>query len=124
MGGMSVERLTKKYSSGAWGIDGSIDEAVLKLAAYEDSGFTPEELQDIQWIPVEERLPKLPDSDYCSVMVLTAYKRNPRSRPMIYERSLVRGRGVERWKYYWDRIADELPDYWMPLLCPPKEDAQ
>lgn len=96
----------------------------MKLAAYEDSGFTPEELQDIQWIPVEERLPKLPDRDYCSVMVLTAYKRNPRSRPMIYERSLVRGSRVERWKYYWDRIADELPDYWMPLLCPPKEDVQ
>lgn len=119
-----MNRLTKKYPSGAWGIDGSIDEAVLKLAAYEDSGFTPEELQGIQWIPVEERLPKLPDSDYCSVMVLTAYKRNPRSRPMIYERSLVRGRRVERWKYYWDRIADELPDYWMPLLCPPKEGVQ
>ena len=119
-----MNRLTKKYPSGAWGIDGSIDEAVLKLAAYEDSGFTPEELQDIQWIPVEERLPKLPDRDYCSVMVLTAYKRNPRSRPMIYERSLVRGRRVERWKYYWGWIADELPDYWMPLLCPPKEDVQ
>lgn len=119
-----MNRLTKKYPSGAWGIDGSIDEAVLKLAAYEDSGFTPEELQDIQRIPVEERLPKLPDQDYCSVMVLTAYKRNPRSRPMIYERSLVRGGRVERWKYYWDRIADELPDYWMPLLCPPKEDVQ
>ena len=119
-----MERLTKKYPSGAWGIDGSIDEAVLKLASYEDSGYTPEELQYIRWIPVDERLPKLPDNDYCSVMVLTAYKRNPRSRPMIYERSLVRGRRVERWKYYWDRIADELPDYWMPLLCPPKEDVQ
>lgn len=119
---MNKNRLTELLPSGAWGIHGSIDEAVLKLAAYEDSGFTPEELQDIQWIPVEERLPNLPNSDYCSVMVLTAYKRNPRSLPMIYERSLVRGRRVERWKYYWDRIADELPDYWVPLLCPPKKD--
>ena len=121
---MSRNRLTELLPNGAWRIHGSIGEAVLRLAAYEDSGFTPEKLQDMQWIPVEERLPELPKSDYCSVMVLTAYKRNPRSRPMIYERSLVRGRRVERWKYYWDRIADELPDYWMPLLCPPKEDVR
>lgn len=121
---MSKNRLTELLPNGAWGIHGSIDEAVLRLATYEDSGFAPEELRDMRWIPVEERLPKLPDSDYCSVMVLTACKRNPRSRPMIYERSLVRGRRVERWKYYWDRIADELPDYWMPLLCPPKEEGE
>ena len=37
-----MTRLTKKYPSGAWGIDGSIDEAVLKLAAYEESGYISE----------------------------------------------------------------------------------
>ena len=28
-----------------------------RLAAYEDTGFTPEEVQQMRWIPVEERLP-------------------------------------------------------------------
>lgn len=72
-----------------------------------------------EWVSVEERLPELPDRDWCSIMVITAQKNNPKSRPMIYERAVVRGKRVERWKYYWDRIADELPDYWMPLPAPP-----
>ena len=72
-----------------------------------------------EWVSVEERLPELPDRDWCSIMVITAQKNNPKSRPMIYERAVVRGKRVERWKYYWDRIADELPDYWRPLPAPP-----
>ena len=72
-----------------------------------------------EWVSVEERLPELPDRDWCSIMVITAQKNNPESRPMIYERAVVRGKRVERWKYYWDRIADELPDYWRPLPAPP-----
>ena len=75
----------------------------------------------MEWISVNERLPELPDQDWCSVMVNTAQKGNIKSRPMIYERVIIRGKRVERWKYYWDRIADELPDYWMPLPEPPKE---
>ena len=84
-----------------------------------------------EWVSVEDELPKLPDRDWCAVKVNTAQKGNPKSRPMIYERAIVRGKRVERWKYCWDRIADELPDYWMPLPTPPdrrpteeKEDAQ
>ena len=44
--------------------------------------------------------------------------------PMFYERTLVRKQRVERWKYYWDRIAteDDIPDFWMPLPLPPKEE--
>ena len=33
-------------------------DAVQQLAAYEDTGFTPEEVQQMRWIPVEERLPE------------------------------------------------------------------
>lgn len=29
-----------------------------RLAAYEDTGLAPEEVQQIRWIPVEERLPE------------------------------------------------------------------
>lgn len=35
------------------------DELIERLAAYEDTGLTPEQLKEIQrWIPVEERLPE------------------------------------------------------------------
>lgn len=33
-------------------------EIIDRLAVYEDTGFTPEEVQQMRWIPVEERLPK------------------------------------------------------------------
>ena len=74
-----------------------------------------------EWISVEDRLPELPDKDYCWVMVLACKKTSKNSMPMFYERQLVRKQRVERWKYYWDRIADELPDYWMSLPEPPEE---
>lgn len=73
-----------------------------------------------QWISVEDRLPKLPDRDWCSVMVITVKTGDSHSHPMIYERAIVRGKRVERWKYHWDRIADESPDYWMPMPEPPE----
>lgn len=75
-----------------------------------------------EWVSVEDELPKLPDCDKCSMMVNTARKGNPKSFPMIYERAIVRGKRVERWKYYWDRIADEPPDYWMYLPKPPTKE--
>lgn len=37
-----------------------------RLAAYEDTGLTPEEVQQMRWIPVEERLPG--DSDGLVIM--------------------------------------------------------
>ena len=33
-------------------------EVIDRLAAYEDTGLTPEEIQQMRWIPVEERLPE------------------------------------------------------------------
>lgn len=77
-----------------------------------------------EWISVEDRLPKLQDNDYCWVMVLACKKTSKESMPMFYERTLVRKQRVERWKYYWDRIAteDDIPDFWMPLPQPPKEE--
>ena len=37
---------------------GILDKIVDRLAAYEDTGLTPEEVQQMRWIPVEERLPE------------------------------------------------------------------
>ena len=72
------------------------------------------------WIPVTGRLPELPSGSRCQVMVNTCSKGDKRSRPMFYERAVIRGKTVERWLYHWDRIADKDPDYWMPLPQPPK----
>lgn len=43
-----MERLTQKYESGAWGIRGSIDDAVMRLIAYENTGLAPEEIKSLQ----------------------------------------------------------------------------
>lgn len=61
-----MERMTKKvdrvwtalckYGSSACPV--VTQEIIDRLAAYEDTGFTPEEVQQMRWIPVEERLPE------------------------------------------------------------------
>ena len=38
--------------------DEILKNIALRLAAYEDTGLAPEEVQQMQWIPVEERLPE------------------------------------------------------------------
>lgn len=67
-GGMSMERLTKKVH-GVWIASCKYgnspfpivtQEIIDRLAAYEDTGLTPEEVQQMRWIPVEERLPDKP----------------------------------------------------------------
>lgn len=61
-----MERFTKKVD-GVWTAlceYGSspcpvvTQEIIDRLAAYEDTGLTPEEVQVMRWIPVEERLPE------------------------------------------------------------------
>ena len=59
-----MERLTHPRSSGiktGYWSPNKKDELVERLAAYEDTGLTPEEIERLKeqhrWIPVEERLP-------------------------------------------------------------------
>lgn len=61
-----MERVTKKVD-GVWTASceyGSppypvvTQEIIDRLAAYEDTGLAPEEVQQMRWIPVEERLPE------------------------------------------------------------------
>ena len=83
-GGMSMERLTYDCYFGDihwWHVKGAgnlgcrqvceeqeengckgcpIELAFDRLAAYEDTGLAPEEVQQMRWIPVEERLPDKP----------------------------------------------------------------
>ena len=61
-----MERVTKKvdgvwtalcnYGSSPYPV--VTQEIIDRLAAYEDTGFTPEEARQMRWIPVEERLPE------------------------------------------------------------------
>ena len=61
-----MERVTKKvdgvwtalcnYGSSPYPV--VTQEIIDRLAAYEDTGFTPEEVRQMRWIPVEERLPE------------------------------------------------------------------
>lgn len=75
-----------------------------------------------EWVSVEERLPELPEKDWCSKMVISCDK-NGHVAPMIWERAQVRGKMIERWKYHWDRIYDGAGiTHWMPLPAPPGED--
>ena len=61
-----MERFTKKVD-GVWTASCECgrppypvvtQEVIDRLAAYEDTGLAPEEIQQMQWIPVEERLPE------------------------------------------------------------------
>ena len=61
----AMERLTHPRSSGiktGYWSPNKKDELVERLAAYEDTGLTPEEIERLKeqhrWIPVEERLPE------------------------------------------------------------------
>ena len=60
-----MERFTKKVD-GVWTASCEYgrppypvvtQEVIDRLAAYEDTGFTPEEVQQMRWIPVKVRLP-------------------------------------------------------------------
>ena len=63
-----MERLTKKvdgvwtalckYGNSPYPV--VTQEIIDRLAAYEDTGLAPEEVQQMRWIPVEERLPDKP----------------------------------------------------------------
>lgn len=43
-----MKRMTKIFPSGNYGIVGDIDDAVLRLAAYEDTGLEPEEIIELK----------------------------------------------------------------------------
>lgn len=127
-GGMSMERLTKKvdgvwtalckYGSSPYPV--VTQEIIDRLAAYEDTGFTPEEVQQMRWIPVEERLPEE------NVTVL-AFNADPHAEKYV----LARYRTVVYLGCYWCQFDQEYDSWcascwkvthWMPLPQPPKEE--
>lgn len=105
-----------------WWLENGENEYVYDTNAFLDSidnwpTLTPQN----EWMSVEERLPELPEKDWCSKMVISCDK-NGHVAPMIWERAQVRGKMIERWKYHWDRIYDgDGITHWMPLPAPPGE---
>lgn len=113
-GRMSMERSTKKvdgvwialckYGSHPYPI--VTQEIIDRLAAYEDTGFTPEEVQQMRWIPVEERLPE--------------------EKQRVIVRCERVGTSVG-WILWGNWMTDIGPGagkvtHWMPLPQPPKEE--
>ena len=77
-----------------------------RLAAYEDTGLIPEEVQQMRWIPVEERLPE--------------------EKQRVIVRCERVGTSVG-WILWGNWMADIGPDagkvtHWMPLPKAPKEE--
>ena len=126
-----MERLTKRnlhdFAIPIRGTDAvSMLQTIDRLAAYEDTGLAPEEVQQMRWIPVEERLPE--EEGVYSVCVDGEVKWDAYC---MFE-------GVERWLCYDGRLnalyidpySSKLtrePPYprvthWMPLPSPPKEE--
>ena len=109
-----MERLTKKVD-GVWTAlckygDSPYpvvtQEIIDRLAAYEDTGLTPEEVQQMRWIPVEERLPE--------------------EKQRVIVRCERVGTSVG-WILWGNWMTDIGPDagkvtHWMPLPSAPKED--
>ena len=122
-----MERLTYRDANGElWYSDnGTERDRLHRLAAYEDTGLAPEEVQQMRWIPVEERLPEEEGTYIVCVDGEVKY-----DAYCMFE-------GVERWLCYDGRLnalyidpySSKLtrePPYprvthWMPLPQPPKE---
>lgn len=109
-----MERFTKKVD-GVWTAlcnYGSppypvvTQEIIDRLAAYEDTGLAPEEVQQMRWIPVEERLPE--------------------EKQRVIVRCERVGTSVG-WILWGNWMTDIGPGagkvtHWMPLPSPPKEE--
>lgn len=93
--------------------DEILKNIALRLAAYEDTGLTPAEVQVMRWIPVEERLPEAECGESDSVLAITEL-------------------GTMHVVYFdggcWCKPTGEVfphnVTHWMPLPEPPKEEKE
>ena len=104
-----MERLTYRDANGElWYSDnGTERDRLHRLAAYEDTGLAPEEVQQMRWIPVEERIPR------------------PEENPvLVYDYSGVSMAWHTKamgWSYKTGLPCVEVT-HWMPLPKLPKEE--
>lgn len=81
------------------------------------------------WTNVEDGMPHVPGdiNGHGEITVAVMFKTEQRVTTMIYERAIVRGKTVYRWKWPWDRIySDGGIIRWAYLPQPPQkqEDAK
>ena len=86
-----------------------------------------ENLESIEcrWVRTADRMPDIPgdEKSWAHVSVIAAKRGRKKSSPMIYERAVIRGKTVYRWKYVWDKIYDGNDIFaWMPYPEAPKEE--
>lgn len=114
-----MERFTKKID-GVWTASCEYgrapypivtQEVIDRLAAYEDTGFTPAEVQQMRWIPVEERLPGVSGNYICAVK-----DKNGSVWTIPAEWSLE----MKMWIGAFGEIKN-IVTHWMPLPEAPKE---
>lgn len=85
------------------------------------AGMPAADVAPVVWIPVTDRLPEAGTRSNGWGGVTVIATNGKFVRPLIYERAIVRGKVVWRWKWPWDRIYDGNPvTHWMPLPEPPK----
>ena len=117
-----MERFTKKvdgvwtalckYGSSPYPV--VTQEIIDRLAAYEDTGLTPEEIQQMRWISVEERLPEQENTQVLMTDGECHYisSRNNMVRFLDCEGIFIPGKAG----------AGVKVTHWMPLPSPPKEE--
>lgn len=86
-----------------------------------------ENLESIEyrWVRTADRMPDIPgdEKSWAHVSVIAAKRGRKKSGPMIYERAVIRGKTVYRWKYVWDQIYYGNDIFaWMPYPEAPKEE--
>lgn len=93
--------------------DEILKNIALRLAAYEDTGLTPEEVQQMRWIPVEERLPEQENTQVLMTDGECHYisSRNNMVRFLDCEGIFIPGKAG----------AGVKVTHWMPLPQPPKD---
>lgn len=120
----AVKKILDAYEREFPTASGAFDEFVTRIIPNIIMGVESSDVAPVvhgRWIPCSERLPELPDGKWCERAVIVCA--GDRVMPMVYARSIVRGKAVERWKWVWDQIYDspQAITHWMPLPGAPDE---
>lgn len=100
-------------------------EDLLKAPVIDPETLRPTVEPSNRWVRTADRMPDIPgdEKSWAHVSVIAAERGSKKSSPMIYERAVIRGKTVYRWKYVWDRIYDGNGIFaWMPYPEAPKEE--
>lgn len=74
------------------------------------------------WISVKDKLPEIPLEGPQGVRVIACCKTIKGSVPLVYERATLKGKTIERWRTWWNKLLDDKEvTHWMYFPDPPKE---